>query len=182
LRINRIYISLMRGSALFLAALFFAALAAPAQAAVIGAPMLRDGLEIVPAALSGVEVDRLMVKSADSIWLSADVHATKDGRHGFAEHAFIPYLSISFVLTKDGAPTFKQAGLLFPLAAKDGPHYAAAADMAGAGTYHLTYIVSPPRAHGMMRRTDKADGVPEWFKPVTASWTFDYPTSPMSAK
>jgi uncharacterized protein involved in high-affinity Fe2+ transport len=147
----------------------------PARAAVIGAPVLQGGIEIVPAALNGVEVDRVTAKSADAVWLAADVHATRDGRHGFAEHAFIPYLSISFVLTKDGAPTFKKAGLLVPIAAKDGPHYAAAADMAGPGTYQLTYIVSPPSARGMMRRTDKADGVPEWFKPITASWTFNYP-------
>ena len=174
----------MRGSAPFFAAQFLAVLAAqaPAQAAVIGAPVLQGGIEIAPATLAGVEVDRLTPRSADSVWLSADVRATKDGRHGFAEHAFIPYLSISFMLTKDGAPTFKKAGLLLPLAAKDGPHYAAAADMAGPGTYHLTYIVSPPSAHGMMRRTDKADGVPAWFKPITASWTFQYPTSPADEK
>lgn len=139
--------------------------------------MLRDGVEIVPVSLSGVEMDRQTPRSADSIWLSADVHATRDGHYGFAEHAFIPYLAISFVLTKDDAPTFKKAGLLFPLAAKDGPRYAAAADMAGPGLYHLTYIVSPPSAHGMMRRTDKTDGVPEWFKPITVSWDFHYPMS-----
>ncbi|MEO8300761.1 MAG: iron transporter [Rhizomicrobium sp.] len=180
MRINRIYISLMRGSAPLFAAMLSAVLACQhAQAAVIGSPMLRDGIEIVPAALNGVEVDRVTLKGADAVWLAADVHATKDGQHGFAEHAFIPYLSISFVLTKDDAPTFKKAGLLFALAARDGPRYAAATDMAGPGTYHLTYIVSPPSARGMVRRTDKADGVPEWFKPITASWTFNYP---MSAK
>lgn len=143
----------------------------------IGAPVLQDGLEIVPSTLSGVELDRQTTKSADFVWLAADVHAAKDVRYGFA--GFIPYLAISFVLTKDDAPTFKKAGLLFPLAAKDGPHYAAAADIAGPGTYHLTYIISPPSAHGMVRRTDKGDGVAEWFKPITASWTFTYP---MSAK
>jgi periplasmic iron binding protein len=160
-------------------AVLFLAAAGHAQAAVIGAAVLQDGIEIVPAALSGVEVDRVTKAGADSVWLVADVHATKEGRHGFA--GFIPYLSISFVLTKDGAPTFKKAGLLVPLAAKDGPHYAAAADMAGAGTYHLTYIISPPSARGMMRRTDGADGVPAWFKPITASWTFNYPATHMTA-
>lgn len=169
----------MRASAAIFSVLFLAV--SHAQAAVIGAPVLQDGIEIVPAALSGVEVDRVTPVGADSVWLVADVHATKEGRHGFAEHAFIPYLSISFVLTKDGAPTFKKAGLLVPLAAKDGPHYAAAADMAGAGTYHLTYIISPPSARGMIRRTDKADGVPAWFKPITASWTFNYPVTQVTA-
>jgi hypothetical protein len=172
----------MRSS--FLAAVLAALACQQAQAAVIGGPMLHDGMEIVPVLLSGVDVDRQTVKGVDTIWLAADVHATKEGRHGFAEHAFIPYLSVSFLLTKDGAPAFKKVGLLFPLAAKDGPHYAASTDLAGEGTYHLTYIVSPPSAHGMMRRTDKIEGVPEWFKPVTANWTFHYPANldPASAK
>jgi uncharacterized protein involved in high-affinity Fe2+ transport len=168
----------MRGSALFLAVVCQQA-CPPAQAAVIGGPMLRDGIEIVPLTLSGVEVDRVTPKGTDPIWLGADVHASGGDRYGFGEHGFIPYLSISFVLTKDDAPTFKKTGLLVPLAAKDGPHYAAATNMAGPGSYHVTYIVSPPSAHGMMRRTDKADGVAEWFKPITASWAFTYP---MSAK
>ena len=151
----------------------------PARAAVIGGPLLRDGLEIVPSAQTGVELDRpaALSRAADPILLVADVHAGKDEVHGFAEHAFIPYLSISYALTKEDAPTFKQAGLLFPIADKSGPHYAASAEMAGPGTYHLTCIISPPSAHGMMRRTDKAGGVPDWWKPSTASWIFNYPTS-----
>jgi uncharacterized protein involved in high-affinity Fe2+ transport len=27
----------------------------------------------------------------------------------------------------------------------------------------------------MLRRTDKTDGVADWWKPITASWTFIYP-------
>jgi len=73
----------------------------------------------------------------------------------------------------------KKAGLLYPVAAKDGPHYAAPTVLAGPGIYHLTYIISPPSSHGMMRRTDKGGGVPDWWKPITASWTFNYP---MNAK
>jgi periplasmic iron binding protein len=148
----------------------------PGEAAVIGGPLLRDGLEIVPSALSGVELDRTpLAKGADSILLVADVHAAKEETHGFA--GFVPYLSISYLLTKEDMPTFKKAGLLYPLAAKDGPHYAAPAELAGPGVYHLTYIISPPSSHGMMRRTDKAGGVPDWWKASTASWTFNYPTS-----
>ena len=158
----------------------FLVAAGPAGAAVIGGPLLRDGLEIVPSTLSGAQLDRspaTMGGGTDSMILVADIRATKDEAHGFAGHAFIPYLSISYALTKDEAPTFKKAGLLFPIAAKDGPHYAAATELAGPGTYHLTYIVSPPSSHGMMRRTDKAGGVPDWWKPIAANWTFTYPTS-----
>src|SRR5258706_16469899 len=157
----------------------FLVAAVPAGAAVIGGPLLRDGLEIVPSTLSGAQLDRspaTMDGSADSMFLVADIRATKDEAHGFAGHAFIPYLSVSYALTKDEAPTFKKAGLLFPVASKDGPHYAAATELAGPGTYHLTYIVSPPSSHGMMRRTDKAGGVPDWGKPITANWAFTYPT------
>jgi uncharacterized protein involved in high-affinity Fe2+ transport len=156
-------------------ATLFAAL--PGQAAVIGDPLVREGLEIVPSTLTGVELDRRPAGaggSSDSVFLEADVHAAKDEAYGFAEHAFIPYLSISFALTKDGAPTFKRAGLLFPIASKNGPRYGAVADMAGPGTYHLTYIVSPPSSHGMLRQTGK-DGVADWWKPITANWTFAYP-------
>ena len=178
LRINRIYRRAMR---LFwaLPAVLLAIL--PARAAVIGGPLLRDGVEIIPSALSGVELDRMpasMSRAADSIFLVADIHAGKDEAHGFSEHAFIPYLSISYALTKENTPTFKKAGLLYPVAAKDGPRYGAGAEMAGPGIYHLSYIVSPPNSHGMMRQTGK-DGVADWWKPITASWIFTYP---MSAK
>jgi uncharacterized protein involved in high-affinity Fe2+ transport len=161
-------------AAAFLAALW---VGSPSRAAVIGGPLLRDGLEVVPSASNGMELDRSVTRGADAIFLVADIHAAKDEPHGFPEHAFIPYLSVSYTLTKDDAPTFKKAGLLFPVAAKGGPRYAAPAELAGPGTYHLTYIISPPSAHGMLRRTDKADGVPEWWKPITANWTFNYPMS-----
>jgi uncharacterized protein involved in high-affinity Fe2+ transport len=157
----------------------------PARAAVIGGPLLRDGVEIIPTVLTEVALDKgSAIRTADFIFLAADIHAGAGEAHGFAEHAFIPYLSVSYALTKDDAPTFKKAGLLYPVATKSGPHYAAAADLAGPGTYHLTYIVSPPSSHGMMRRTDKAGGVPDWWKPITANWTFTYPTGtyPTSAK
>lgn len=154
----------------------FLATVLPAGAAVIGGPLLRDGLEVVPSTLGGAELDRpaAMSRAADSVFLMADVHAARDEGHGFAEHAFIPYLSISYALTKEDAPTFKKAGLLYPVAAKDGPRYGASVEMAGPGTYHLIYIISPPSAHGMMRRTDKAGGVPDWFKPITGNWDFVY--------
>jgi uncharacterized protein involved in high-affinity Fe2+ transport len=160
-----------------LCALLLAAI--PARAAVIGGPLLRDGIEIVPSTQTGVELDRpaAMSRAADTVFLVADVHAGKDEAHGFAEHAFIPYLSISYALTKDDTPTFKQAGLLYPVAAKTGAQYGASAEMAGPGTYRLTYIISPPSAHGLLRRTDRSGGVPDWFKPITANWTFTYPTS-----
>ncbi len=166
----------------FLAGLAVAVLSpGMALAAAIGEPVQREGLEIsargeAPAALDHAPVG--MVQGSGALFLVADVRAGKDEPHGFAEHSFIPYLSISYALTKDGAPTFKQAGLFYPVAGKAGPHYAAGAQLAGPGTYHLTYIISPPSTHGMIRQTDKAAGVPDWWKPISADWTFTYPLNP----
>jgi hypothetical protein len=149
----------------------------PSQAAVIGGPLLRDGLEIVPGMSSEIELDRIVAHGPNAVFLVADIHAAKGEAHGFPEHAFIPYLSVSYALTKDDMPTFKKAGLLYPIAAKGGPHYAAVVELSGPGTYHLTYIIAPPSAHGMWRQTDKTDGVPDWWKPITANWIFTYPMS-----
>ena len=155
--------------------------ASTAGAAVIGGPMLRDGVEIVPGIETAIQFDRSPTSLApDSLFLTADVHATKDHAQGFT--GFIPYLSISFTLTKDGTPTYKKSGLLYPTAGKSGPRYIGGADMAGPGTYHLTYIVSPPSAHGMYRQTGKDNGVPDWWKPITAKWDFTFPTTTASSK
>ena len=149
------------------------ALAIPAQAAVIGGPLLRDGLEIVPRYEEGVTLDR-MVAPPGSIHLIADVHALASEAYGFKEGAWIPYLTIAWSLTRADNPTFKKSGLLYPMASKDGPHYGGYAELAGPGAYRLTYIVSSPSSHGMLRHTGK-DGVAEWWKPITASWDFNYP-------
>jgi len=166
----------------FLAGLAVATLSSgPVAAAIIGEPLQCEGLEITARTEPGGVLDHSpggMARGDDALFLVADVHAGKDEPHGFAEHSFIPYLSISYALSKDGAPTYKQAGLLYPAASKAGPHYAAGAQLSGPGTYHLTYIVSPPSTHGMMRQTDKAGGVPDWWKPIHASWTFTYPLAP----
>ena len=154
-----------------------------ASAAPVGASVVREGVEVVPGIETGVQFDRTPTSlAADSVFLTADVHATRDNAQGFT--GFIPYLSISFALTKEGAPTFKKSGLLYPTAGKSGPRYIGAAAMEGPGTYHLTYIVSAPNAHGMYRQTGKENGVPDWWKPITASWTFSYPINPnlVSAK
>jgi uncharacterized protein involved in high-affinity Fe2+ transport len=165
----------MRCGLAFVSVLAFALPASfPSWAAVIGGPLLREGLEVVPSYRTGVTLDR-MPTPADSIHLEADVHATRGEAHGFKEGAWIPYLSIAWSLTRDDNPTFKKSGLLYPMVSQDGPHYGGAAEMAGPGTYRLTYIISPPTSHGLLRHTGK-DGVPGWWKPITASWTFKYPS------
>ncbi len=125
------------------ALVFLAALPGSAGAAVIGGPLLRDGMSVVPSYQTGVQVDRMMAP-AGSIHLEAAVHATAGEAHGFAPGAWIPYLTINYALTRDDMPAFKKSGLLYPMVSRDGPHYAGAAEIAGPGTYHLIYIISPP--------------------------------------
>ena len=130
--------------------------AAAVQEFYIGEPIVKEGMQIVPNYLTGVEMDHMpsgMGMSKDSVHLEADVHATKDGQ-----------------------PTYKKTGILFAMTAKDGPHYANNVDMAGPGTYHLMYIISPPSSHGFIRHVDKASGVPDWWKPINLTWSFAYPS------
>jgi uncharacterized protein involved in high-affinity Fe2+ transport len=165
---------------LLLAALLLAPVPAfAAQEFYVGEPVVKEGMQIVPNYLTGIEMDKMlsgMGMAKDSVHLEADVHATAKESHGFSEDAWIPYLDIHYQLTKDGERTYKKTGLLFPMTAKDGPHYANNVDMAGPGTYHLTYLISPPTAHGFIRHVDKASGVPDWWKPISVDWTFTYPS------
>jgi periplasmic iron binding protein len=152
-----------------------------ACASPLGAPVTQGGVEITPGLEASVQFDRSPTSPApDSVFLVADVHATKDETHGFT--GFIPYLSISFSITKDGEATYKKTGLLYPTAGKNGPRYVGITEMNGPGSYHLSYLVSPPSAHGMYRQTGKDNGVPDWWKPITAKWDFTYPTSTASSK
>ena len=150
-----------------------------AQEFYIGEPVVKEGMQIVPNYLTGIEMDRMpegMSMAKDAVHLEADVHATKDEKHGFPEDAWIPDLTITYTLTKDGNPSYKKTGTLFAMTAGDGPHYANNVDMAGPGTYHLTYVLQPPSSHGFIRHVDKASGVPAWWKPITVSWTFPFPS------
>jgi hypothetical protein len=144
----------------------------------IGEPVEQDDMQIVPNYLVGIQMDHMPPGSAmgpNAIHLEADVHATKNEKHGFPEDAWIPYLTIKYTLTKDGSK-FKKTGKLAPMTAGDGPHYANNVDMAGPGTYQLTYEILPPSSNGFIRHVDKATGVPDWWKPITLHWTFTYPS------
>jgi len=144
----------------------------------IGEPVVKDGLQIVPNYLLGIEMDRMpkgMAMGPDTVHLEVDVHATKDETHGFAEDSWIPYLTVHYQLEKIGSH-FHERGELVPMTAGDGPHYANNIKMDGPGQYHLTYVIDPPSSNGFIRHTDKATGVPGWWSPVTADWTFDYPS------
>ena len=75
---------------------------------------------------------------------------------------------------------YRETKTLAPMTNTDGPHYANNFSMAGPGEYKATYEVQPPSSNGFLRHVDKETGVPEWWKPVTVSWTFHYPSKAKS--
>jgi uncharacterized protein involved in high-affinity Fe2+ transport len=148
----------------------------------IGEPMVKEGLQLVPNYLTGIEMDRHprgMAMGKDAIHVEIDVHATKDEKHGFAEDAWVPYLTIHTTIEKIGAK-YKERKVLAPMTAGDGPHYANNFKMDGPGKYKITYVIEPPSRQGFIRHIDKQTGVPDWWKQISVDWTFDFPSKPKS--
>jgi uncharacterized protein involved in high-affinity Fe2+ transport len=105
---------------------------------------------------------------------SLDIHATADSIHGYQDGAWVPYLTVAYILDKPGTG-WKASGTLKPMIAKDGPHYADNVKLNGAGNYHLIYQINPPIDNGFLRHTDKETGVPDWWKPFKVEFSFSYP-------
>lgn len=169
----------MRRHAILLAAAasLAAAPAAMAREYYVGGPVHADDMEIVANYLLGIEMAPMppgMAHGPDAIHLEADVHATANNPYGFADGAWIPYLTIDYTLEKSGS-AWKVSGKLLAMTADDGPHYANNVKMDGAGTYKVTYRFTAPEANGFLRHIDRATGVPPWWKPFSESFTFHYP-------
>jgi len=162
-----------------LATLAFVALSTAAHATeyFVGNSVEKNGLVIEPNYLTGVEMSRMpsgMPKGKDVIHLEVDAHAAANEPHGFAEHEWIPYLTITYDIEKVGSH-FKRKGHLYAMTAKDGPHYANNIGLDGPGHYILIYHFSPPSKAGFIRHMDQATGVPDWWTPFNLAWTFEYP-------
>lgn len=143
----------------------------------VGGPLHEHDMEIVANYLVGVEMAPMppnMPMGGDVIHLEADVHATADNVYGFPDGGWIPYLMVQYTLDKPGT-SWKTAGTLKPMVAKDGPHYADNVKMNGPGQYHVVYRFSPPVANGFLRHTDKETGVPDWWTPFSVDFRFKYP-------
>lgn len=145
-----------------------------------GKPQQRHGLEIAAVYLQPVDMAPPGRPAADSdIHLEADIRASDDYRGGFGPGQWIPYLHVTYELSKQGGD-WKQRGDFMPMVANDGPHYGANVKLAGPGRYHLRYTIYPPNApqnpcHGRFaRHTDRLTGVAPWFAPFTAEFDFVY--------
>jgi len=144
----------------------------------IGGPVQTHDMEIASSYLTGIEMAPMppgMVMDKDSVHLETDVHATADNKYGLSNGEWVPYLSISYSLVKEGAPDYKQIGTLLPMVAKDGAHYANNVKMDGPGTYTVVLRYESPQINGFFHHVDKETGLPECWAPITETFTFKYP-------
>jgi uncharacterized protein involved in high-affinity Fe2+ transport len=168
---------MLKSAALIAVAALATASAASAKEYYVGEPVVKNGVQIVPNYLLGIQMAGMvpgMSMDKDAIHLEADVHAAKNNPQKLAEDTWIPYLTIKYTITKPGDAKFKKiTGNLQPMVAGDGLHYANGVKMPGPGKYHLTYTLSAPAIY---RHVDKDTGVPEWWKPFSVDWDFNYPS------
>jgi len=161
----------------FLATVMGAVLAPGAALAgevTIGEPVEKNGMEIAAVYLQPTMMEPMLpgMGGAD-IHLEADIHALAGSSHGFEEGAWIPYLGITYRLSKVGSD-WSAVGAFMPMVASDGPHYAANIKLDGPGKYQLRYHIDPPPYQGFFRHIDKETGVGEWWAPFDLDWEFTY--------
>ncbi|MDA3921389.1 MAG: iron transporter [Salinisphaera sp.] len=150
----------------------------PAMAAEqsLGKPLVTDGLIINPVYLQAVDMAPVLPglnSSKANIHLEADIHADKGEKHGFDPGAWVPYLTVSYELTKKDSD-WSTNGVLMPMVANDGPHYGANVKLDGPGKYTAHLKILPPPYQGFFRHTTKDTGVPAWWNPIEHAWSFTY--------
>jgi uncharacterized protein involved in high-affinity Fe2+ transport len=160
---------------------FAVTLAVPAAAFAreypIGGPVQAHDMEIAANYLVGVEMAPMppgMAMGPQAIHLETDVHATADNVWGFADGSWIPYLKITYTLTKEGS-AWHASGQMLAMTAKDGAHYANNVEMDGPGRYTVKLHYESPETNGFLRHTDEETGVPKWWDAFDESFTFQYP-------
>jgi len=151
-------------------------LAGPALAGevLIGEPVEKHGMEIGAVYLQPVMMTPELPGMEDKdIHLEADVVALPGNNNGFGAGAWVPYLGVTYTLTKQGSD-WSKTGAFMPMVAADGPHYGANIKLDGPGKYAVTYHIDPPPYQGFYRHKDKETGVGKWWSPFDLSWEFAY--------
>ncbi len=153
-------------------------LAAPAMAGEhsMGEPTVVDGMILHPVYLQPVEMAPMlpgMNGPQFDAHLEIDIHADKNNPQGFEPGAWIPYLTVSYQIRKDGTD-WSTFGTLMAMQASDGPHYGANIKFDGPGKYTASFRIMPPPYDAFFRHADKETGVAEWWTPFEKSWTFTY--------
>ncbi len=132
-----------------------------------------NGMEIAAVYLQPVTMEPMMPGMGGDVHIEADIHAIEGNKNGFGAGEWIPYLDISYHITKYGSD-WSTTGHFMPMIASDGPHYASNVKLDGAGKYHLSYHIKPPVYSGFGRHTDAETGVGQWWKPFDLDWDFPY--------
>lgn len=170
-----VYQGLGRLAAAGALALAFAG-AAPAGESPIGEPLEVHGIQLMGAYLQPVVMEPAVpgeeAATAD-IHMELDIHALADNANGFAEDAWIPYLTVAYTLARKGS-RWTKSGVLVPMVANDGPHYGSNIKLDGPGAYGVTFTVSAPSANGFLRHTDKETGVAAWWQPIEHKAEFKF--------
>lgn len=162
-------------AAIGLALLALSARGAGAAEVKIGESVEKNGMEIGAVYLQPIMMEPMlpgMHEPAD-VHLEADIHAVKDNKNGFGPGDWVPYLGITYRITREGSPWIA-SGAFMPMVASDGPHYGANIKLNGAGKYKLVYRIEPPPYNGFYRHTDKETGVAEWWAPFDVEWEFSF--------
>jgi uncharacterized protein involved in high-affinity Fe2+ transport len=161
----------------FVAALMLlAASSAFAREHSIGKPVVTDGMILQPVYLQPVHMAPMlpgMKNGPYDVHLEIDIHADKNNPQGFPPSAWIPYLTVSYLIEKQDSD-WSDFGTLMAMEADDGPHYGANLKLDGPGKYKIRFKIEPPPYNAFMRHTDKETGVSPWWKPFKQSWTFTY--------
>lgn len=140
----------------------------------IGDEQARNHMTIAAVWLPGVGMDG-MASSDGLLHLEADIKATRNNPHGFANEEFVPYLKVRYRIRPSGGGEAIAQGEMIPMVAGDGLHYGASIEAPPPGEYTLTYEIQPPSAGGLGRHSDPATGVAPWWEPfeVQFDWEFE---------
>ncbi|GAB4393303.1 MAG: iron transporter [Gammaproteobacteria bacterium] len=142
----------------------------------IGQAIQKNGMEIGAVYLQPVQMQPsfpVQFEGVPDAHIELDIHAVEGNSNGFGVGEWIPYLTVTYHLTKAGSQ-WEQYGVLYPMVASDGPHYGANVKFDGPGKYHLTYHIEPPPSHGFMRHYDKETGVAAWWTPFNVDYNFAF--------
>lgn len=153
-----------------------------AKAPVLGSMSQADaGLTVVAALEAPVAVDGIdgngrplfAAPDAASVFLAVDVRALKGNKNGFGAGEFVPYLSMSYRLRRQGGGEVGQ-GQLHPVVTPEGVRYGNNLTLPGPGSYAVTLAVEPPIKVGFGRHTDLETGVSRWWSPFEVEWRFTH--------
>lgn len=110
-------------------------------------------------------------REGSDLHIEVDLSANENP-YGFPVGAWVPYLSIDFVIKDlDGNEVY--SGSMMPMAASDGPHYGNNIPLKD-GVYTITIYIKSPAENGYLLHVDAETGVEAdsfWDEPLTATWT-----------